>query len=68
MFEHMIDEACVHYAITNSGGISPNVVQAEAEVMYLIRAPKPSQVKELYERVVKIAKGAALMTETQMEQ
>lgn len=68
MREHMIDEARVHYAITNSGGISPNVVQAEAEVMYLIRAPKPSQVKELYERVVKIAKGAALMTETQMEQ
>lgn len=68
MREHMIDEARVHYAITNNGGISPNVVQAEAEVMYLIRAPKPSQVKELYERVVKIAKGAALMTETQMEQ
>ncbi|MDQ0207725.1 M20 family metallopeptidase [Alkalicoccobacillus murimartini] len=62
--EHMIDEARVHYAIVNSGGLSPNVVQAEAEVLYLIRAPELSQVNALYKRVQDIAKGAALMTET----
>lgn len=38
--EHIIEKARVHYAITDSGGISPNVVQAQAEVLYLIRAPK----------------------------
>jgi aminobenzoyl-glutamate utilization protein B len=43
------------------------VVQAEAEVLYLIRAPKMPEVKSIYERVVNIAKGAALMTDTQME-
>jgi len=67
MREHMIDEARVHYAITNSGGTAPNVVQSEAQVLYAIRAPKVHQVKELYDRVCKIAQGAALMTETTVE-
>ncbi|OCA82093.1 M20 family metallopeptidase [Pseudobacillus wudalianchiensis] len=65
--EHMISEARVHYAITDTGGTSPNVVQPHAEVAYLIRAPKKQQVKDLYERVYNIAKGAALMTGTSME-
>ncbi|NWQ41959.1 amidohydrolase [Bacillus sp. EB106-08-02-XG196] len=65
--EHIISEARVHYAITNTGGFSPNVVQAEAEVLYLIRAPKTPQVQEIYERVCNIAKGAALMTGTEVE-
>ncbi len=37
--EHIVQEARLHYAVTNSGGVSPNVVQADAEVLYLIRAP-----------------------------
>ena len=65
--EHMIDEARVHYAILDAGGYSPNVVQPYAEVLYLIRSPKNSHVEELYQRVNKIAQGAALMTETRME-
>lgn len=65
--EHIIQEARIHYAVTNSGGFSPNVVQSEAESLYLIRAPKVEQVREIYERVCNIAKGAALMTETDCE-
>jgi aminobenzoyl-glutamate utilization protein B len=65
--EHIIQEARVHYAVTNTGGFSPNVVQAEAEVLYLIRAPKTPQVQEIYERVCNIARGAALMTGTEVE-
>ncbi|WP_316572273.1 M20 family metallopeptidase [Neobacillus sp. YIM B06451] len=65
--EHMIPEARIHYAITDTGGNSPNVVQAYAEVAYLIRAPKKKQVTDLYARVNDIAKGAALMTGTKME-
>lgn len=65
--EHMIEKARIHYAITNAGGFSPNVVQPEAEVLYLIRAPKNQQVQALFERVNKIAQGVALMTETSME-
>ena len=65
--EHIIPEARVHYAITNSGGVAPNVVQAEAEVLYTIRAPERLQVEELYQRICKVARGAALMTETEVD-
>lgn len=65
--EHVIQEARIHYAITNTGGYSPNVVQPFGEVLYLIRAPKTNQVQEIFERVNDIAKGAALMTGTRME-
>jgi len=65
--EHVIPEARMHYAVTNTGGFSPNVVQAEAEVLYLIRAPKNAQVQEIYKRINKIAQGASLMTETELE-
>ena len=65
--EHIQSDARVHYAITNTGGHSPNVVQAEAEVLYLMRAPQLSQVQHIYERIGKIAQGAALMTETRCE-
>lgn len=65
--EHIIPEARVHYAITNAGGFSPNVVQADAEVLYFVRAPRVSQTEEVYKRVLDIAKGAALMTGTVLE-
>ena len=62
MREHMIDEARVHGAITNPGGIAPNVIPSEAQILYAIRAPKVTQVKKLYERMCDIARGAALIT------
>lgn len=65
--EHVVPEARIHYAITNTGGYSPNVVQPYAEVLYLIRAPKNKQVEEIFQRVNKIAEGAAHMTETRVE-
>lgn len=65
--EHVIQEARIHYAITDAGGFSPNVVQPAADVLYLIRAPKTPQVEEIYQRINKIAQGAALMTETEVE-
>lgn len=65
--EHVTSDVRFHYAITNAGGLSPNVVQPEADVLYLIRAPKLGQVDELYQRINKIARGAAMMTETEVE-
>jgi aminobenzoyl-glutamate utilization protein B len=62
--EHMPSDARLHYAITDAGGISPNVVQANAEVLYLIRSPKVAQAQALFARVRKCAEGAAHMTET----
>jgi aminobenzoyl-glutamate utilization protein B len=65
--EHMSDNSRIHYAVTNTGGISPNVVQSEAEVLYLIRAENLKETKKLFERVKKVAHGASLMTETEYE-
>ncbi len=64
MREHMPDDARVHYAYLDAGGIAPNVVQARAKVRYLIRAADLVGLNELVARVRKIADGAALMTET----
>ncbi len=62
--EHIIPEARLHYAITDTGGTAPNTVQSEAEVCYNIRAPRDSDMLDIYERVKKIADGASMMTET----
>lgn len=67
MREHMLPEARVHYAVTDTGGDAPNVVQAHAQVLYSVRAPRTGQVYELAQRVHNIARGAALMTETQVD-
>ncbi|MFV0336551.1 MAG: M20 family metallopeptidase [Tropicimonas sp.] len=66
MREHMPEKARVHSAITRTGGLSPNVVQDDAEALYLIRSPQIPEVMALFERVRKIAQGAAMMTETEV--
>ena len=65
--EHMPSSARIHYAITDTGGISPNIVQAHASALYQIRAPFAPELASLYERVNNIARGAALMTDTTVE-
>ena len=65
--EHVPTTVRMHYAITNAGGTAPNVVQDNAEVFYLMRAPSVTLVQEVYERVNDIARGAALMTGTKEE-
>jgi aminobenzoyl-glutamate utilization protein B len=67
MREHMPSDARVHYAVLDTGGIAPNVVQAHARVRYSIRARDLPGMLELVGRVRKVAEGAALMTETTME-
>ena len=65
--EHMTDDCRIHYAIVDTGGVSPNVVQAHAEVLYMVRANKVADSVKLQARVDDIAKGAALMTGTSFE-
>ena len=65
--EHMTSDCRVHYAIIDAGGVSPNVVQSEASVLYMIRANKVRDSVKLLARVDKIAQGAALMTETSFD-
>ncbi len=65
--EHMKRECNLHYAMIDGGGFSPNVVQPHASVLYMVRAVKVTDVKELQARVDRIAEGAALMTGTTYE-
>jgi aminobenzoyl-glutamate utilization protein B len=64
--EHVISDARLHYVIEEGGG-QPNVVPDYARSWYLIRAPERDQLEPIYERILKIAEGAALMTETELK-
>lgn len=61
--EHVPDKTRIHYS-TDGGGFAPNIVPDKASAWYFVGAPKISAVKDVAARVEKIAKGAAMMTET----
>ena len=65
--EHIPSSARIHYAITDSGGISPNIVQDRAAGLYQIRAPHTPTVIEISKRLERIAAGAAMMTDTEVK-
>jgi aminobenzoyl-glutamate utilization protein B len=67
MREHVPDGTRIHYVITD-GGKAPNVVPDFAEAYYYVRHQDARHVNEIWDRIVKAAKGAALGTETKMEQ
>ena len=64
--EHVIEKARIHYVIEEGGG-QPNVVPDYARSWYYIRAPERDQVNHIYGRILKIAEGAAWMTETTLK-
>ena len=65
--EHVGKYVRIHYAITN-GGALPNIVPDEAEVWYFVRDLDPKEHLDVLNRVRKVAQGAALMTETRVEE
>jgi len=64
--EHIIPDARIHYVIEAGGG-QPNVVPDYARSHYYLRAPEQELLEPIKQRVMKIAEGAALMTETRLE-
>ncbi len=64
--EHMKPKESVHYSFSDTGGISPNVVQPIAKLVYMIRSDTVRHAKALLKRVENIARGAALMTDTEV--
>lgn len=64
--EHVDEDVKFHYMITECGNL-PNIVPESACVWYYIRASRRELVEEIHKRLVKIAQGAALMTETEMK-
>ncbi len=63
--EHVIQDARIHYVI-EKGGDQPNVVPAYARSWYYVRAPEREQVEFIYDWILDIARGAAMMTRTQV--
>jgi len=64
--EHVPTTVRMHYVITN-GGTAPNVVPDSASGWYYVRAATVKTMNEVYERMLNIARGAALMTDTQVQ-
>ena len=62
--EHMPEKSSIHYSFSDAGGISPNVVQPTAKLIYMVRSDTVQHAKALLARVQNVAKGAALMTDT----
>ena len=66
--EHVKPDTHMQYAIIDSGGPAANVVQKNAEVYYILRSRDEAYLREVYDRVCDIARGAALMTGTKLEE
>ena len=63
--EHLHPNQRSHYVISD-GGDQPNVVPQRASVWYFIREMDYEDIKRNYETAVRIAEGAAMMTDTEM--
>ena len=61
--EHLETTQRSHYVISD-GGDQPNVVPSKAAVWYYFRERSYPRIKNLFDNGVKIANGAAMMTDT----
>jgi aminobenzoyl-glutamate utilization protein B len=61
--EHLQPTYRAHRTITN-GGIQPNIIADTGEIWWFVRDANMPAAKATYDRLVKIADGAALMTDT----
>ncbi len=61
--EHLETTQRSHYVIPD-GGDQPNVVPSKAAVWYYFRERSYPKIKKLFETGIKMAEGAALMTDT----
>jgi aminobenzoyl-glutamate utilization protein B len=64
--EHLKPTHRSHYVIPD-GGDQPNVVPSKASVWYYFRERNYEDIKSMYEAGIKVAQGAAMMTDTKMK-
>jgi aminobenzoyl-glutamate utilization protein B len=64
--EHIPSNSRIHYVITN-GGAAPNIVPDTAELYLYARNPSSEVLSGVWDRILKIGQGAALMTETTLD-
>jgi aminobenzoyl-glutamate utilization protein B len=65
--EHLRPEHRSHYVIVN-GGDQPNVVPPLATVWYFLREWDYQRIRDLHATATRIAQGAAMMTDTKMNE
>jgi aminobenzoyl-glutamate utilization protein B len=63
--EHLYPTQRSHYIISD-GGDQPNVVPSKASVWYYLRETSYPAIKNMYDIAIRIAEGAAMMTDTKM--
>jgi len=63
--EHMETDMRAHRVITN-GGDQPNVIPSKATAWWTFRGPSAEAARRLYEQGERVAKGAAMMTNTEV--
>ncbi len=64
--EHLHPTYRAHRAIT-AGGIQPNIIADYGQIWWFVRDADMPSAKETFDKLVKIAEGAALMTGTTMD-
>jgi len=64
--EHVPSSTRIHYIITN-GGAAPNIVPDTAELYLYARSPSLGVLDDVWNRILRIANGAAMMTDTRLE-
>jgi aminobenzoyl-glutamate utilization protein B len=64
--EHLHPTYRAHRAIT-AGGVQPNIIADYGQIWWFVRDADMSSAKETFDKLVKIAEGAALMTGTTMD-
>lgn len=65
--EHVNSDVKIHYTVVNCGGTPANVVPAYAEASVYVRAYNRAYLDTVCRRFEKVLKGAAMMTETEVE-
>jgi aminobenzoyl-glutamate utilization protein B len=66
MREHVPSNSRIHYIISK-GGAAPNVVPDLAQMDLMARNPSSTTLSGIWDRILKISQGAALMTGTTVE-
>jgi aminobenzoyl-glutamate utilization protein B len=64
--EHLRPTYRAHRAIT-AGGVQPNIIADYGQIWWFVRDANMAAAKETFDKLVKIAEGAALMTGTTMD-
>jgi aminobenzoyl-glutamate utilization protein B len=66
MREHIPSNTRIHYIITK-GGVAPNIVPDLAQLDLMARNPSGQTLAGIWDRILKVSQGAALMTGTTLD-